>query len=151
MDDLAQCQELSAVYRAKQEEERAARRAHAEAEEKACCEEQNRAAEQAVSAAIQILRNGGVLENTTVKFYQSRYSASCYSIVNYLMRLYHVEVPLRTQGWINDKLFSATIRDGKCEHLQYYRRKNCRCSQKFFDCMNALIRAVMAQAPEQAA
>ena len=151
LDDLARCQELSAVYRAKQEEERAARQAHAEAEEKACCEEQNRAAEQAVSAAIQILRNGGVLENTTVTFYQSRYSASCYSIVNYLMRLYHVDVPLRTQGWINDKLFSATIRDGKCEHLQYYHRKNCRCSQKFFDCMNALIRAVKAQAPEQAA
>ena len=150
LDDLARCQELSAVYRAKLEEERAARRAHAEAEEKACCEEQNRAAEQAVSAAIQILRNGGVLENTTVKFYQSRYSASCYSIVNYLMRLYHVDVPLRTQGWINDKLFSATIRDGLCSDYRYYRKKGGRGSQKFFDCMNDLIRAVTAQKAKDA-
>lgn len=151
LDDLARCQELSAVYRAKLEEERAARRARAEAEEKACCEEKNRAAEQAVSAAIQLLRNGGVLENTTVTFYQSRYSASCYSIVNYLMRQYHVDVPLRTQGWINEMLSSATIRDGRCASCQFFRSKRGRSSQKFFDCMNALIRAVMAQAPEQAA
>ena len=151
LDDLARCQELSAVYRAKQEEERAARRAHAEAEEKACCEEQNRAAEQAVSAAIQILRNGGVLENTTVKFYQSRYSASCYSIVNYLMRLYHVDVPLRTQGWIKDKLVNVTILEGRCSQLQYMHAKGSRCSQKIWDCMSSLIWAVIVQAQEEAA
>ena len=134
---------------AKLQEEKAARQARAEAEEKAYCEEQDRAAEQAVLAAIQVIQNGGVLENTKVRFYQNRYSASSYSIVNYLMRLYHVDVPLRTQGWINKKLSSAIIQDGKCEHLQYYPCKNCRCSQKFFDCMNALIRAVMAQAPNR--
>ena len=151
LDDLARCQELSAVYRAKLEEERAARRACAEAEEKACCEEQNRAAQQTVSAALQVIREGGVLQNETVQFYQSRYSASSYSIVNYLMRLYHVDVPLRTQGWINEMLSSATIRDGRCASCQFFRSKRGRGSQKFFDCMNALIRAVMAQASEQAA
>ena len=108
-------------------------------------------AEQAVSAALQVIREGGVLKNTTVKFYQSRHSASSYSIINYLMRQYQVDVPLRTQGWINDKLHSATIQDGKCEYLQYLRRKGGRCSQKFFDCMNALIQAVTAQASEEAA
>ena len=151
MDDLARCQELSAVYRAKLEEERAARRARAEAEEKACCEEQNRAAQQTVSAALQVIREGGVLQNETVQFYQSRYSSSSYSIFNYLMRQYHVDVPLRTQGWINEMLSSATIRDGRCASCQFFRSKRGRGSQKFFDCMNALIRAVMAQASEQAA
>lgn len=151
LDDLARCQELSAVYRAKLEEERAARRARAEAEEKACCEEQNRAAQQTVSAALQVIREGGVLQNETVQFYQSRYSSSSYSIFNYLMRQYHVDVPLRTQGWINEMLSSATIRDGRCASCQFFRSKRGRGSQKFFDCMNALIRAVMAQAPEQAA
>lgn len=148
MNELAQCVELSAVYRAKRQAEEAARQARAAEEERAYCEEKNRAAEQAVSAALQVIREGGVLKNTTVKFYQSRYSASSYSIFNYLMRQYQVDVPLRTQGWINDKLSSATIQDGKCEHLQYFRRKGGRCSQKFFECMNALIQAVIMSAPD---
>ena len=151
MNELAQCVELSAAYRAKRQAEEAARQARAVEEEQAYCEDKNRVAEQAVSAALQVIREGGVLKNTTVKFYQSRYSASSYSIINYLMRQYQVDVPLRTQGWINDKLHSATIQDGKCEYLQYLRRKGGRCSQKFFDCMNALIQAVTAQASEEAA
>lgn len=148
LNDLGRCVELSAVYRAKRQAEDAARRARAEEEEKAFCEERNNEAEQAVSAAIQVIRDGGILKNDTVRFYQSRCNSSSCSIVNYLMRLYHVDVPLRTQGWINDKLCSATIKDGKCEHLQFFRSKNGRCSQKFFECMNDLIQAVTAQVSE---
>lgn len=151
MNELVKCSELSAVYRAKRQAEAEAHRARVEAENKAYCEERNQAAAQAVSAAIQVIRNGGTVKNQTVMFYRSRYSSSAYSIFNYLMRQYHVNVPLRTQGWINEKLVSATIRDGKCEHLQYYRSKRERGSQKFFDCMNDLIQAVKAQAPKEAA
>lgn len=151
MDDLAQCVELSAIYRAKLLEKDEARRALAAEEERAYCEEQNRAAEEAVSEAVQIILNGGVLKNEEVRFYRSKYDYSIYSIVNHLMRLYRVDVPLRTQGWINERLSSATIQNGKCEQLQYFRRKNGQCSQKFFECMNDLIRAVTAQASEDAA
>lgn len=151
LDNLAQCVELSAVYRAKRQAETAEHHAQVEAEERAYCETQNKAAEQMVSAAVQIIREGGVLKNQTVTFYRSRYDSSAYSIFNYLMRQYQVEVPLRTQGWINDKLSSATIQDGKCENLRYLRYKNCRGSQTFFQCMNALIQAVKAQASEEAA
>lgn len=147
MNELARCVELSAVYRTKQQAEESARQIRAAEEEKAYCEAQNKKAEEMVSAAIQIIREGGILRNTTVEFYQSRYHSGSYSIVNYLMRLYHVDVPLRTQGWINDKLHSVTIEDGKCEHLQYYCAKNGRASQKFFDCMRELIQAVAEQAP----
>lgn len=150
MNDLARCVELSVVYQAKCQAETAANHARIAAEEKVYCEEQNRVAEQAVSAAIQVIRDGGVLKNTKVKFYWSWYESSAYSIVNYLMRLYQVDVPLRTQSWISKRLYSATIRDGRCKGLQYYRSKNGRCSQKFYQCMNDLIRAVTAQAPKQA-
>lgn len=150
LNELAKCSELSAVYRAKQQAEAEAHHAFVEAENRAYCEEQNRVAEQAVSAAIQVIREGGILENQTVVFYRSRYDSSTCSIFNYLMRQYQVDVPLRTQGWINKKLASATIQDGRCENLRYLRYKNCRGSQKFFECMNALIRAVTQQAPEQA-
>ena len=145
MNELAKCVELSAVYRMKKQAEETARQARAEEEEQAYCEVQNKAANQVVSEAIQIIRNGGTLKNETVTFYRSRYSASSYSIVNHLMRMYHVDVPLRTQGWINDKLVNTTIKDGKCEHLQYLRSKGGRCSQKFFHCMRELIQAVAEQ------
>lgn len=151
LNELAKCSELSAVYRAKQQAEAEAHHTFVEAENRAYCEEQNRVAEQAVSAAIQVIREGGILENQTVVFYRSRYDSSTCSIFNYLMRQYQVDVPLRTQGWINKKLASATIQDGRCENLRYLRYKNCRGSQKFFECMNALIRAVTQQSPNQAA
>lgn len=151
MDELSECVKLSAAYRAKRQAENEAHQAGIEAENKAYCEGQNRMAEQAVSEALQIIREGGVLKNQTVTFYRSRYDSSAYSIFNYLMRQYQVEVPLRTQGWINDKLINATIKDGKCEHLRYFCSKGGRGSQKFFECMNALIRAATAQMPEEAA
>ena len=151
MNDLARCMELSEVYRKRRQDEHVARRALAEEEERAYCVEQNQLAEQAVAAAVQTILNGGVLKNEKVRFCQSKYSSSTYSIINYLMRLYQVDVPLRTQGWINEKLVNATIQDGKCKRLQYFRSKGGRCSQKFFQCMNALIQAVTAQASEEAA
>ena len=151
LNELARCQELSTVYKAKRQAERTARWARAEAEEKAYCAERNQEAEQAVAAAIQVIRNGGILKNKTVSFYRGRYSASSYSIVNYLMRQYHVDVPLRTQGWINEMLSTATVQDGRCTYIQFLRSKRGRGSQKFFECTNALIRAVTAQPPEQAA
>lgn len=151
MNDLARCVELSEVYRKRRQDEHVARRALAEEEERAYCVEQNQLAEQAVAAAVQAILKGGVLKNEKVRFYQSKYSSSTYSITNYLMRLYQVDVPLRTQGWINEKLVNATIQDGKCKRLQYLRSKGGRCSQKFFQCMNALIQAVTAQASEEAA
>lgn len=146
LNDLAKCVELSAVHRAKRHAEDAARRARIAEEDQAFCEEQNKKAEQAVSSAIQTIRNGGVLENESVKFYRSRCDSSTYSIVNYLMRQYQVDVPLRTQGWINDKLSSVTVRDGACTSLRYLRAKNGRVSQKFFECMDVLIQAVVKQA-----
>jgi len=126
--------------------------AQAAKKEKAFCEEQNQKAQKSIADAIQIIRSGGGLENETVEFYRSRYDSSAYSIFNYLMRLYQVDVPLRTQGWINEKLVSVTIKDGKCAQLQYLRSKGSRSrgSQKFFDCMNALIQAVVEQDPERA-
>lgn len=151
MNELSKCVELSAVYRAKQQAEEEARRTRIEAEDKAYCEEQNQVAQQIVSEALQIIRNDGVLENTTVIFYWGRRSFQVYSLVNYLMRQYAVSVPLRTQHWIRENLCSATIRDGRCSEYQYYRKKGCRGSQKFFEYMNALIRAVIAQKAEDAA
>ena len=145
MDDLSRCAELSAAHQAMWRKERQAAAVRAAEEEKAFCEEQNRIAEKAVSDAIQVIRNGGVLKNDTVKFYRSRYHASAYSIALYLMRQYHVDVPLRTQGWINNKLVSVTIKDGWCTGERYLCSGKKRGSEKFFIYMDRLIRVVTEQ------
>ena len=149
LEDLTHCASLSEIYKAQQREKELARAARAAEEEKAFCDEQNKAAEAAVSYAVQILRQGGELHNETITFHKDRYSYSSYSIINYLMRQYQVAVPLRTQGWINDKLTSATIKDGTCEHLRYLCKNKGRASQKFFGYMDDLIRAVTEQAERE--
>lgn len=143
--DLDGCVALSAVYKAYRQEAQAIRAAEEAEKENAFCAEQNNAAEYEVSYATQVIRHGGVLQNVSITFYRSKYCYNSYSVVNYLMRQYGVSVPLRTQGWINDKLSSVTIRDGRCIELRYLRANRERGSQKFFDCMNDLIRAVTAQ------
>lgn len=142
LDEIDMCISLAFVHRQKTYREEQARKVKAKAEDKAFCEEQNRLAEQVVQEAIRIIKDGGILQNQTVKFYRNRYSCSAFSIVNYLMKKYEVNVPLRTQGWINEKLTSVTIENGKCEHLRYMRSKGAQCSQRFFDCMSELIHNV---------
>ena len=142
LDDLDRCAELSAAHQAMWWKERQAAVVRKAEEERAFCEEQNRIAEQAVADAIQVIRDGGVLKNDTVKFYRSRYHSKSCSIVLYLMRQYHVDVPLRTQGWINNKLVSVTIKDRRSGNVRYLRSRNGRCSEMFFVCMYKLIQAV---------
>ena len=62
--------------------------------------------------------------------------------IMYLMREYHIDVPLRTQGWIKERLASATVQEDFCGSVTYYRAKKSQCSQKFFGCMRDLILAV---------
>ena len=149
VDELANCAALSEIYKVRQAEKARANAALRAEEEKAFCAEQNKAAEQLISDAIQVLQDGGILKNEKITFYRGKYDHSAYSIVNYLMRRYSVATPLRTQGWINERLVSATIKDGKCEQVRYQRSKNGRCSQRVFECITDLIRA--AQSREEAA
>lgn len=59
----------------------------------------------------------------------------------YLMRQYGIKAPLRTQGWINEKLVWAAIEDGVCEQVKYRAPKNARCSQTVFICLTELAQA----------
>ena len=145
LDDLTMCQSLAFVYRQKKYVKEQALMAKAKEEEKAFCEQQNSLATQAVLEAIHIIKTNGILENKSLKFFRDRYNSKSFSVVAYLMRKYEVNVPLRTQGWINDRLVSVTIENGRCEHLKYMKAKGGQCSQRFFDCMNELIQKVTTE------
>ena len=148
LEEIPSCLALRTKYRAYKQEETLKRQAEQEEQDRAFCEERNRKAEQMIDLAIRTIRGGGTLKNEPISLYKSRYDSSTYSIVNHLMRRYQVDVPLRTQGWINDKLISVTIENGKCEHLRYMRSKGAQCSQKIFDCMHELILKVCSETEE---
>ena len=121
--------------------ERAEKRA---AEEAAFVKEKNDEAEGIVEAAEHTIRVGGTLGNDCVTFYRSKYDCSTYSVVNHLFRKYGISVPLRTQGWINDRLYDVEIKDGKCGSFRYQRsaRSRTTASTVFGTYMNLLIEAV---------
>ena len=145
LDEIDLCRELSVRYRAKRKAENAAWQAGMEAKQKRHREDTNRKAEQQIRQAVQILRQGGVLENERIRLYRDDGGYGSYAIVNHLMRLYGVEVPLRTQGWINEKLVSLRVVNGRCNDLRYRTKKGGRCSEKIFACVNELIRKVCSE------
>lgn len=119
-----------------------ARQQKQEAEDNAFVTARNEGAQKTIDDALEIIRNGGELRNRAVTIYSSRYSHKTTCVINHLMDQYGINVPLRTKGWIKERLTIAHINDGYCKTVTYLRAKGGRCSEKFFECMNALIQAV---------
>ena len=145
LHELELCKKLADRHRAKRRAEAAARKAGIEAAEKKEREETNLEAQRRMQHAIQVLQHGGKLENEQIRLYREDGRLSKYAMINHLMRQYGVSVPLRTQGWINEKLLSVSVENRRCTGLRYMRAKGGRCSQKFFDCLNELIQKVCAE------
>ena len=144
LHELELCKELAGRHRAKRRAEAAARKAEIEAAEKKEREKTNLEAQRKMQHAIHVLQNGGKLENEQIRLYREDGSLGKYAMINHLMRQYGVSVPLRTQGWINEKLLSVSVENRHCTGLRYMRAKGGRCSQKFFVCLNELIQKVCA-------
>lgn len=148
LDDLATCQTLSTVYKENRRLKEDALRKKQRDEEIASVEKNKAEVEKKVSDAIAILKAGGTLYNDQIQVYRltaDSYTVSEYSIFNYLMRRFEVNVPLRTQGWINKSLVCAKIAEGRCTNYQYSKSKRGKGSSIFFDCMSDLIAAINNQ------
>ena len=141
-DELDHCIQLSKIYRSLKQQEDEIRQAQIAEQDRAYRQSVNTEKEKAVGAALQIIRSGGTLKNDTLCYYKDNGSFIETSLILYLMREYHIDVPLRTQGWIKERLASANIQEDFCGSVTYYRTKKGLCSQKFFDCMRELIAAV---------
>lgn len=95
LNDLANCAALSEVFKAQRREKETARLARVAQERETYCKEQNQKAEEAVSKVVQVICDGEVLTNSKVTFYRGQDDSKIYTIVNYLMRQYQVDAPLR--------------------------------------------------------
>ena len=156
LDELPLCLELSAVHKRIQEEKR---RQHHEEYLK---NERQRVANGKIETAKQlfnakeILRHGGTLRNDDVDIWglgvEGDAISRSYSIILYLMREYKIKVPLRTQGWINERLDHVVIsKEGTAASCRYHRTsKTQKGSTTVWDYLNKLIRAVREEAEENA-
>lgn len=139
------CWESRRACMIKREQARQERNAKREAEDKAFLEERKAEAEKLIAAAYKTICSGGTLENCDVTFYQSRYKSSTYKIVNYLFRKHDINCPIKTQGWINDKLINVGITSEGAVNVRFWKSKNGRCSEKVFDYLYELVRIVRAE------
>lgn len=141
-DELDHCTQLAKIYSAHRAQKDAARREEAAEQERAHRQAVNAEKEKVVQTALQTIRSGGTLQNVSLRYYKDDGTLVETSLILYLMRAYHINVPLRTQGWIKERLTTATVQEDFCGSVTYYRAKKSPCSQKFFDCMRDLITAV---------
>lgn len=155
LNELDICEKLSAKYKKMKEVEHKARmEQQAQKERQRVADGKIKSAEQLFKAK-EILRNGGRLDNDDYDVWEmTSDGASCksYSIILYLMREYGIKVPLRTQGWINERLIYMIVsKEGRATACQYNRtRKTQKGSQAAFDYMNDLIAAVREESEKSA-
>ena len=140
--ELDQCIQLAKIYLEREQKEDAIRQAQIAEQEHALRQAVNAEKETIVAAALQTIRSGGTLRNEPIRYYKDDGTLVETSLILYLMREYHINVPIRTQGWIKERLATANVQEDFCGSVTYYRAKTSPCSQKFFDCMRDLILAV---------
>ena len=147
-DMVMDCRATRERFAEKKAMEEAEEKSREEAANKAFVDAANAVVENIVSEAVRTIRAGGVLRNTEITVYRSRYDYSVYQLINYLARRYGINIPLRTQGWINKSLVSIEIKDGKMTGGRMDSR--ARQSTVIFEYMNKLIAAVNAAAEKSA-
>lgn len=63
-------------------------------------------------------------------------------LVLYLMKKHNISVPLRTQGWINNKLTSVVFSKDNTITVYFLRGKGCKCPQSIYKYLGLLKEAV---------
>lgn len=123
-------------------EKREAQEAEKIKEQQAEIKADNAKADEVIKSATEIFRHGGKLENEqiTLRNENDYYEVKTRSILNYLLDKYNITVPIRTRGFINERLASVTIStDLKSVSYSYFRKGNSKGSQKIYDLIYALI------------
>lgn len=123
-------------YIAELERKRKAEEAQKEAKRREEEEERKRELEAKVAEAEDCIRMHKRLENEELE--DGRH------IVLYLMKKYEIKVPLKTQGWINNKLTAVKFDKEEGTRVWFYRQKGCKCSESVYRYLDELKAAVDA-------
>lgn len=63
-------------------------------------------------------------------------------LILYLMKRYNINIPLKTQGWINNKLASVVFNKDDTITVYFLRSKGCKCPQSIYKYLGLLKTAV---------
>lgn len=97
-------------------------------------EEKKKAMEAQIKDAEKCIRESRMLRNSALG------DGRC--IVLALLKKYEIIVPLKTQGWINQKLVTVRYDQDGEPLVQFYRSKGCKCSESVFKYLKLLKQAV---------
>lgn len=127
--ELDKCEELAQIRKQKKQEEYNKRREEAEKQRQQKEEEEKQAELAAMHEAERVFKDGGSIKDG--------------DIIVKLADKYNINIPLRTKGWILNDLAECTItEDGGVSYRYWKRTKNSRGSQKAFDILYDIHKAI---------
>lgn len=101
-------------------------------------EEQNQKSRTEIENALTIIKNGGMLTNKSITYYDDESKEHTYNLICYLAEKYGVNIPIKVKGWICNKLTSITFENGDIKQWMQYKSK---CNT-FSDYIRQIIKAV---------
>ena len=106
-----------------------------EQEDKEYTDSKNKIVDELISQAEQAIINNQKVNNKDVTIYKSRYESNDTSLILYMMKLYEIKIPLKTQGWINQALASIfyDAEEGNISYSYYKSSANSNVFRKYLN------------------
>jgi hypothetical protein len=102
---------------------------------------ENKKAYDTITAAEQAIIDNKMVANRNITIYKAKYDSNTTSLILYLMKQYGINVPLKTQGWINNALANIFFdSDNLSWTYQYY--TSSKDSTVFTKYLNHLVNCV---------
>lgn len=110
-------------------------------EEKEYVKNKNNEVTELIKLAEQAIINKKIVINKNITIYKAKYDSSDTSLILHMMKLYDINVPLKTQGWINQALANISCENdyGEYSYSYYTSSKNSTVFNKY---LQELIRKV---------
>jgi hypothetical protein len=102
---------------------------------------ENAKADKQIREAEQNIVNKEGVKNSYISVYKSRYDYNNSRIILYLMKQYNINVPLKTQGWINNAL-EGILYDTECDEWTYRYYTSSANSTVFQKYLNELVKKI---------
>ena len=132
-----------AAWQKKLDDKRTAEQNIRNAEKQEEMEKANAEALDVVNSAINTIKNGGTVDNNYITIYTDIDTYKEYSVIAYLFDNYGITMPIRTKGFVINRIASITVsEDGKGVHYSYYKKGNSKGSSSIYDYIYKLIEAI---------
>ena len=103
------------------EQERVEEETKKQAEEQAYITEQNNKAEVIIKEAEQAIINNQIVKNVDITIYKGKYNSNTTSLILHLMKKHNINVPMKTQVWINQALTEIYFDEEYGWSYKYYK------------------------------